>query len=223
MSVLSFAKRTGLYPIVDLDALAGRDPLVFAQTLLDTVPLFALQLRAKSATSAQILALAEALSERCERAGTVFVLNDRPDLALLADVRAVHVGQDDLSIAQTRLVSGGRMVGHSTHTLAQARESLVAGPDYVALGPVFATRSKHNPDAVVSQQDLCAAVALCEAHKTPLVAIGGITLARVSMLFSMGIRTVAVIHALTQHASDPVALGHAARALYEALTAEPRE
>jgi thiamine-phosphate pyrophosphorylase len=198
---------------VDLDALAGRDPLLFAERVLAAGALFALQLRAKSAPSRVVLELARALAPRCARAGVPFYVNDRPDLAWLAGAAGVHVGQDDLTVAEARRVGAGLAVGLSSHDEAQAAQALAQGVDYLAFGPVFATGSKHHPDPVVGTERLARVVA--EAGSTPVVAIGGITLARAPQVRAAGAAAGAVIAALTSAPDDEVTAR--ARALHEAL------
>ncbi|MEZ4227726.1 MAG: thiamine phosphate synthase [Polyangiaceae bacterium] len=170
----------GLYAILDLDALggAGLEPVPCARALLEARPC-ALQLRAKQAHAREALALLEALLPLCRAAEVPLFMNDRPDLALLAGVDGVHLGQDDLPLAEFRRLlqsTGKRLwVGISTHDVAQLREVLDQRPDYVAFGPVFPTRSKQNPDAVVGLDQLAEVHALTSAAGIPLVGIGGIT------------------------------------------------
>lgn len=169
-------KMRGLYAIVDTGALAARglDPLAFAAALLSVRPA-ALQLRAKDLPPRETLTLLRALAPMCHRAGVPLVANDRPDLALLAGCDLVHVGQTDMPIERVRRIAPGLGAGVSTHTLEQLDAALAARPAYVAFGPVFETRSKANPDAVVGVALLRTAAARAAAAGVPLVAIGGIT------------------------------------------------
>ena len=149
---------TGLYPIVDLDALAraGLSPLAFAERVLLARPSL-LQLRAKHASARDTLALLDALKPLCQRAGTLLFANDRADLALLAGADGVHVGQDDLPLAAVRRFAPSLKVGVSTHDFAQLERALLERPDYVAFGPVFETQSKLRPDTVVGLSGLSGA------------------------------------------------------------------
>ena len=174
----------GLYAILDVGSCASRGvhPLSFADAVLAVRPC-AFQLRAKDMGARDMLALLRALGPLCRAAGVPLVCNDRADLAVLADCDMVHVGQDDAPIELVRRLSPGLRVGVSTHTLDQLARALDARPDYVAYGPVFPTRSKKNPDAVVGLAGLRAAAALVREHASktgapppPLVAIGGISL-----------------------------------------------
>ncbi len=213
-----FVGRSGLYAIVDGDALGGRDPVAFAEAVLSAGPLFALQLRAKGWSSRDLLTTARALAGRCARRGVPFVVNDRADVAAMSGADAVHVGQHDLTIAQARWVAPRAMVGRSTHDPTQMRHALAEGPDYVAYGPVFATRSKENPDPVVGLEGLEGAAGLCRSAGVPLVAIGGITLENALSVRRAGADAIAVIHALAAVADDPSALRATATALHEAFT-----
>ena len=216
--MVTFAQRTGLYAIVDADALAGRDPLSFADVLLSSAPLFALQLRAKRWSARQTLSIARSLRERCDRAGVPMVVNDRPDVALLAGT-ALHVGQDDLPLDDVRSLAKDLPVGVSTHSLAQLDAALALRPDYVALGPIFDTRSKDNPDPTVGLEVLAIAAQRARAAGVALVAIGGVTLDNAPSIRAAGASSAALISALSAHADDPSALALATRALHDALSA----
>jgi thiamine-phosphate pyrophosphorylase len=168
----------GLYAIVDLDFLAQRslDPLAFAEAVLAARP-GALQLRAKSAGGRDTLALLRALGALALPLGVPLFANDRPDLALLAGC-GVHLGQDDLSPADARRLAPQLAIGVSTHGLSQLDQALRERPAYVALGPIFTTSSKSNPDPVVGLDLLAEASRRCRAAGVPLVAIGGLSLER---------------------------------------------
>jgi thiamine-phosphate pyrophosphorylase len=167
----------GLYAICDLDFLDARavDPVRFAAAVLAARPA-AFQLRAKHAAAARVVELLRTLVVRCREQETPLFANDRPDLAAIAQVSGVHVGQDDLSIAQVRAFDSRLRMGVSTHTIEQLAAALEQRPDYVALGPIFHTGSKQNPDATVGVEQLEEASALTRRAQIPLVAIGGITL-----------------------------------------------
>lgn len=205
--------RAGLYPIVDLDALGARDPVRFTEQLLRAGALFALQLRAKHLHGRPFLQLARSLAVRCAEAHVPFVVNDRVDIAVLAGAPMVHVGQEDLSIEQVRAMAPSLLVGISTHNEAQFLSVLPSHPAYVAVGPVFATQSKANPDPVVGVEllgSLCA-----RSSGIPVVAIGGITLDRAVQVHAAGVRAAAVIGALTVVPDEEVTA--CARAMHLAL------
>jgi thiamine-phosphate pyrophosphorylase len=177
----------GLYVIVDVDVLAkrGLDPIAFATAALAARPC-ALQLRAKSATAEETLALLRALRPLCTTAGVPLVANDRPDLAIVAGVDMIHVGQGDASPSLVRAVAPKLGLGVSTHTPEQLNDALRAHPSYVAFGPVWPTSTKTVPDPVVGVAGLKQAARLLHLHERevgaapPLVAIGGIRLDRIS-------------------------------------------
>src|SRR5438067_13263610 len=112
----------------------------------------------KGATAAAMAALCDELRPLCRARAALFIVNDRLDVALAGGADGVHLGQDDLPLAAARrLAPPGFMIGVSTHDLAQARAAAAAGADYLGFGPVFATRSKGNPDPIVGLDGLAAA------------------------------------------------------------------
>jgi thiamine-phosphate pyrophosphorylase len=153
-----------------------------------------LQLRAKSMASGQFLETAEAIAELTRAAGAILVVNDRADIARLADANGVHVGQDDLAPAAVRSIVGKtRLVGVSTHTAGQLEAVLREPVDYVAIGPVFATATKDTGYAAIGLDRVRAAASAAGAVGLPLVAIGGITLERAGEVIDSGAASVAVI------------------------------
>jgi len=119
------------------------------------------------------------------------IMNDRADLCLAAECDGVHVGQDDLSAESVRRIIGpDRLLGVSTHNPEQLREADLTSANYLAIGPVFATSSKQNPDPVVGLEGVRRAQALT---RKPLVAIGGITRANAVSVVDAGADAVAVI------------------------------
>jgi thiamine-phosphate pyrophosphorylase len=144
------------------------------------------------------------MAELALRAGATFVVNDRADVARLSGAHGVHVGQTDLTPEDVRRIVGTDfLVGRSTHNEAQVRAALDEPASYLAIGPVFATRSKANPDPVVGLDGVARAAALIGAGGRPLVAIGGITLAQAPRVIEAGAGAVAVIGDLL--AGDPAA------------------
>ena len=128
----------------------------------------------------------------CRDAGILFVINDRADFANLLGA-ALHIGQDDLPAPAARKVVPNVVIGFSTHNAAQMRRAVGAPVDYLSLGPIFPTKSKENPDPVVSLEGLRA---LRPLTSKPLVAIGGITLDNASEVLAAGADSVAVISGL---------------------------
>lgn len=180
-------------------------PAVLAAALRGGVDVF--QLRDKDATDAELLACAAHARELCSAANALFVVNDRPDLAVAAQADGVHVGQDDGSVAQARAVVGpDRIVGRSTHEPAQLRAALAERPDYVAVGPVHATPTKPGRPATGLDYVRHAAG---HAGDLPWFAIGGIDAANAAEVTAAGARRLVVVRAIAE-APDPEA---AARAL----------
>jgi len=150
-----------------------------------------IQYRHKAGSSRQLFEDSVALGRLVHQAGGTFIVNDRADIARAAGAHGVHVGQEDLPIEMARGIIGlGKIVGYSTHNLEQVIEADRSSADYIALGPIFATASKERPDPVVGLEGLRRAR---EATRKPLVAIGGITLARAREVIDAGADSVAVI------------------------------
>jgi thiamine-phosphate pyrophosphorylase len=178
-----------LYVILDA-ALVRGSVLELAEQLIDA-GVRLLQYRDKTGTAAAVLQTSKALARLAEPSGTRLVVNDRPDIAFLADAGGVHVGQDDLPVEQARdLVGRDRWVGVSTHNREQFAKAAITSADYIAIGPIFATASKANPDPVVGVELLSQLRALTDK---PIVAIGGIGLDEGEALLQAGASSVAVI------------------------------
>lgn len=149
-----------------------------------------LQYRNKSGNARMMLEQAREL-KRCFGDSIRLIMNDRADLCLAAEFGGVHVGQDDLLPESVRKIIGpDGWLGVSTHNPEQLREADLTSADYLALGPVFATQSKQNPDPVVGLEGVRRARALT---RKPLVAIGGITRANAASVIEAGADSVAVI------------------------------
>lgn len=149
-----------------------------------------LQFRHKEFFSRMVLEDAERVARLCQQAGALFVVNDRADVAMLLEA-ALHLGQDDLPPQEARrIMPRGRIIGFSTHNAEQLRAGDLEPVDYLAIGPIFATGSKRNPDPLVGVDQLRVLRPL--AHK-PLVAIGGITRETAPSVFQAGADSVAII------------------------------
>jgi thiamine-phosphate pyrophosphorylase len=175
-----------------------------------------LQLREKDASvsDAALLEAARVFRETADAHGALFVLNDRPDLAAAAGADGVHVGQDDMPVAEARALVGEELLlGRSTHTPAQVEDAAVADVDYFAVGPVHATPTKPGRPAVGLELIRHAASA---TRPVPWFAIGGIDVANVGAVTKAGATRIVVVRALTA-AADPETT---ARALRGALPQE---
>jgi thiamine-phosphate pyrophosphorylase len=184
-----------LYAIVDAEMLATRSVALadFARDL-HAAGVGLLQYRDKNGSPQEILRATAILRETMSGSKCRLIMNDRADLALLANFDGVHVGQGDLSPTDARRVVGpARIVGVSTHTPEQARIADQSSADYIAIGPVFATGTKLNPEPVVGLEGVRRARTLT---RKPLVAIGGITRANARSVIEAGADSIAVISSL---------------------------
>ncbi|HET8924602.1 MAG TPA: thiamine phosphate synthase [Candidatus Acidoferrum sp.] len=172
-----------------------------------------LQYRNKSASSRGLFDSSKKLSSALLPRGVTFLVNDRADVASLADASGVHVGQEDLGVDAARIVMGAqKLVGISTHNLEQFQQAAATSADYIAVGPVFSTSTKANPDPVIGTNFIRRVRPLTEK---PLVAIGGITLERAAEVIEAGADSVAVISDILR-APDP---GKRARQYIDVLEA----
>lgn len=195
-----------LYVICDADVCAGAGWTLadFAGACLDGGARL-LQVRAKGFSGREFLQAAEALVARAAPVGATVIINDRADLAAMTGAHGVHVGQDDLPpAAARRLVGEAAIVGISTHDDAQIGRAVGEPVSYVAFGPVFGTATKatgYDPQGLDAMRSAAARV---HAQGLPLVAIGGITLARARAVREAGAQSVAVISDLLS-TRDPAA------------------
>ena len=194
----------GFYAVLD------RDDAVLARALLASGARI-LQVRIKPsdrrASASEILRVARMARPLCDAVGAKLVVNDRFDLALLANADGVHLGQTDLPPDRVRELAGGKLfVGVSTHDAEQVRAALAHAPDYIAYGPVFSTTTKVNPAPVQGLEALARAVEI--AGSTPVIAIGGITAEHAKDVYATGVASICAIGAVNK-ASDAVAAGRA--------------
>jgi len=169
-----------------------------------------LQYRNKTASSRDLLESSKRLSAELIPRGVTFIVNDRADVAALADASGVHVGQEDLGAEEARAVVGNKLVGISTHNRAQFERAAATSADYIAVGPIFSTSTKSNPDPVVGTEFIRQVRPLTDK---PIVAIGGITLGCAAEVVRAGADSVAVISDILR-APDP---GTRARQFVEIL------
>jgi thiamine-phosphate pyrophosphorylase len=191
-----------LYPILTPSSFPDFDGFLSAAEQLVTAGVRILQYRNKSGNAARMLIEARELRQHllslANGESVRFIMNDRADLCLAAEFDGVHVGQDDLSPESARRIVGpDRWVGVSTHNARQVEVADGTSADYVAIGPVFGTASKENPDPVVGLEGVREARRLT---RKPLVAIGGITRVNCRSVIEAGADSAAVISELV---SDP--------------------
>jgi thiamine-phosphate pyrophosphorylase len=189
-----------LYAILDATpSLPPESTLSFADKLA-AAGVELIQLRAKNLSARRFHELSAALVSRLAQHPVRVIVNDRPDIAAIAAAHGVHVGQEDLPVADSRKICPPpQWVGVSTHNLEQLRAADLTSADYIAVGPIFPTATKENPDPVVGLDFLRAARKIT---RKPLVAIGGITVKSASDVFRVGADSVAVISDLAT-APDP--------------------
>lgn len=190
-----------LYPIADVAGASISSHAALAEAILAAgVPL--LQLRIKGHPTRAFVEAARAVKALADRHGARLIINDRADIALLVDAAGVHLGQDDLRPEEARRILGaGKVIGFSTHNLAQLEAAERSAADYLAFGPIFPTDSKQRPDPIQGLASLRTARRRCAK---PLVAIGGITHANLKDVLETGVDAAAVIGAIAR-ASDPTA------------------
>ena len=179
-----------LYPILDAGCFPDANAMFATAEELAAAGCTLLQYRDKSGNARQMLDQARELSVRLG-ASVKLIMNDRADLCLAAGFDGLHVGQDDLLPESARRIIGrARWLGVSTHNPEQLSEADKTSADYLAIGPVFSTASKANPDPVVGLEGVRRAR---ELTRKPLVAIGGITRANARSVIDAGADAVAVI------------------------------
>ena len=179
-----------LYPILDTSYFPDAVGMFAAAEELAAAGCNLLQYRNKSGNARCMLEEARELRP-CFGAGVKLIMNDRADLCLAAGFDGLHLGQDDLSPeAARRIIGPARWLGVSTHNPVQLAEADKTSADYLAIGPIFATSSKANPDPVVGLEGVRRAR---ELTRKPLVAIGGITRANARSVIEAGADAVAVI------------------------------
>ena len=175
------------YAIVD--PAGGHEPVSLAHTMLDAGARI-MQLRLKDAPGRDFLAAARAIAEMCRIRGAILIVNDRVDIAILANAHGVHLGQQDLPLEAARRIAGpNQIIGISTHTLDQACAAEKGGADYIGFGPMYSGGLKN----IAAGMGLDNLRAIRAAVKIPIVAIGGITEARVAETLAAGADAVAII------------------------------
>jgi thiamine-phosphate pyrophosphorylase len=188
-----------LYVIVDAELCSGSEIVCAKQLLEAGVRL--LQYRNKTSPAREFLQTASEMAKVLVPLGAIYLVNDRPDIGYLAGASGVHVGWGDLSPEDAKRIIGPRkLVGISTHNIEQFQEAAGGVSDYIAIGPIFATTTKKNPDPVVGTALLKQIRPLTQK---PIVAIGGITLDRAREVIEAGADSVAVASDIL-YAPDPV-------------------
>ena len=187
------AKRlTGLYGVVDSDALGNRRHIEVAEALIKGGAKI-IQFRDKSRDKSERLSITQGLKDLCSRHGVLFIVNDYIGLALATDADGLHLGQKDLPVLLARrLLAIDKLIGCSVHSVEQALAAQSSGADYLAVGSIYPTSSKEG--AVVVGLDGLRQIK--QAVKLPLVAIGGINKDNAAEVLDAGADAVAIISAI---------------------------
>ncbi len=188
-----------VYPITDTH-ISGLSHADQVRLLADGGATF-VQLREKNLPALDFYHQAKAAAER----GVTVIINDRVDVALAINAAGVHLGQDDLPPGAARkLLGDDAIIGYSTHNIAQAQAAARLPLDYLAIGPIFQTTTKANPDPEVGLEGLRAV--RDAIGDIPLVAIGGITAANAASVIAAGADSVALISALLSGGPDAISV-----------------
>ena len=202
-----------MYPITDTQ-LSGISHADQVSLLADAGATF-VQLREKNLSALDFYNEAKAALAVAAQKSVTLIINDRVDVALALGARGVHLGQDDLPPEAAReLLGDAAVIGYSTHSVAQASAAANLPVDYIAIGPIFQTGSKNNPDPVVGLDGLRAV--RYAIGDIPLVAIGGITETNAVAVIDAGADSIALISALL--AGGPTEISNRYRALSELLS-----
>ncbi|MDP1948807.1 MAG: thiamine phosphate synthase [Nitrospirota bacterium] len=185
--------RNRLYIILDPSVCPDR-PLVEVLTIAAEAGASLFQYRNKTASMKAAYEEALVLRRVAAQAGVLFIVNDRCDLAMAVNADGVHLGQGDLPLDMARKVMGpDKLIGISTHNVAQVMEATVGKPDYLGFGPIFKPGSKQDHDPLVGLEGL---QTMCSFTALPVFAIGGIQLEQVQAVMQAGADGVAVISAI---------------------------
>ena len=212
----AFFATSPVYPILDAGVFGDRDPGPVLRAL-DSAGIRIVQLRGKGIPSGAFASWVSAGVRGIEESGMRVVVNDRADVALLTGADGVHLGQEDVSARATRRLLGRRaVIGLSTHTPAEVELAKREPADYLAVGPVFDTATKADSAPVVSLSGVRRAR---ERYQGPLIAIGGISRARIRAVLAAGADAAAVISAVSGASSREIA--DQARALLATARSRP--
>lgn len=189
MSSSTFIK--GLYAIVD-DSF--NHPIELARQIISGGCRL-LQLRSKKMSTAEFLSTASEIQKICEKAEAIFIVNDRIDIALAVGAGGVHLGQDDIPLKAARKIIGNKIIGVSTHNLAETQAAQNEGANYIGFGPIFSTSTKLDAHAV---QGIDKLISMRKEISIPIVAIGGVKKENMEELYNAGADAAAIISSLAK-------------------------
>lgn len=188
-----------IYPITDT-RLSGLSHVEQVQQLIAGGATL-IQLREKFASPLDFYGQAVECVRIAHKRNVRVIINDRADITLAAKADGVHIGQDDLPPETARILLGeNSIIGFSAHTVVQAKRALSLPIDYIAIGPIFATSTKENPDPIVGLEGLKAVKAA--VGNLPVVAIGGIDESNLREVFAVGADSAAIIGAICSDAEQ---------------------
>ena len=194
------ARVRGLYVIVDPEATRGRPVLEVADAVLEGGASL-VQLRDKAGELGTVLPTARALKTLCESRGALFIVNDDPALAFASGAHGLHLGQEDMPVAEARrTVGSATIIGRSNNTIEEVEASRDAGADYLAVGAVFPTSTMGKGQRPVVGTDLITTAK--QAADQPIVAIGGINRHNAAEVVRAGAHCICAVGAITL-ADDP--------------------
>ena len=185
----------GVYAIIDHEVESPLGPIELCRAVI-MAGVRVVQLRAKKLSSLDFYELAKQMRELCRPAGAVFIVNDRLDIALSAGADGVHLGQDDLPLAEARKIAGEKLIiGISTHSPEEAIEAQKGGADYIGFGAVYKTGTKTDVTAPQGPEKLRE---ISELVKIPVIAIGGIGLSNLKQVRLSGAAGAALISGIAR-------------------------
>lgn len=154
-----------------------------------------LQLREKDISDKKLLEIAKEIKSITKNSQTKLVINDRPDIAILADADVLHLGQDDITIDDARKIVGQMPIGLSTHSIEQAKNATKLNPLYIGFGPIYQTTTKKNPDPTVGTKLLAEVLKITTL---PVVAIGGIFPENIKEVIATGAKNISLVRYLME-------------------------
>ena len=183
-----------LYPVISSEFCAGRSPFeVFSAAAAGGAKV--IQIREKNWSKDRICELVRACRPAADRFGVLVIVDDHADVARDAGADGVHIGQDDMSVAEVRAVSPELLIGKSTHNLAELLAAQEEGTDYLNIGPIFATNTKSVSYPAVGLEEL---TKLVPQVKIPFSVMGGIKERHIKALLAAGARRIAMVTEITQ-------------------------
>lgn len=154
-----------------------------------------LQLRERHLSDKELIKIGKEIRSITKGTATNFVVNDRPDVAVICDADYLHLGQDDISIENARKIVGNMKIGLSTHSIEQAVDALRKNPDYIGFGPIYPTNAKAKPDKPVGTEQL---KQVLEFSNVPVIAIGGIFPENINQVIDAGAKNIAMVRHFMQ-------------------------